>query len=68
MTPRQAHALGALIAAGEEMADEMALCADDLDDDDEPHALIEREMVRRWKVALAAYRGEQLDLFAGDQG
>ena len=65
MTPRQAHALGALIAAGEAMSIELALCADELEDDGhESGAAVEREMIRAWKRALTAFRGEQLDLFA----
>jgi antirestriction protein ArdC len=65
MTPRQAHAIGALIQAGEAMAVELDLCADELEDDNAEHAAeVEREMIRAWKRALTAFRGEQLDLFA----
>ena len=67
MTPRQAHAIGAMIVAGDALAAEMDLVAEDLDDEDQDHSAdARRDMIRRWNGALAAYHGEQLDLFAGE--
>ena len=68
MTPRQAHAIGALIQAGEAMAVELDLCADELEDDGhESGAAVERAMIRRWMIALASYREEQAELFEVDE-
>jgi len=65
MTP--AHAIGAMIVAGDALAAEMDLIAEDLDDDDQDHSAdARRDMIFRWKVALASYRDDQLDLFAGE--
>jgi hypothetical protein len=45
------------------MARELALCADELEDDGhESGAASEREMIRRWMTALATYREEQTEL------
>jgi hypothetical protein len=62
MTPRQAHAIGLLISAGEAMAIELALCADELEDDGhESGAATEWAMIRRWMPALATLQTTRTD-------
>ena len=63
MTPSKAYAISALIAAGNDMANEIDISSDALDGVDDVIAHQLREMIGRWQHALAIYRGDQLGLF-----